>query len=269
MEYRMIFSDMDGTLLESDTQISEKNKKAIASVIEKGIEFTIATGRGIFGVKPFLKELNLIGRKGYVVCQNGGTVYNLTDMSLSISHTFLPETIKKTVLFARTLDLEINYYDNHSFIAERITEGTKAYCEVMGVKINLLEEPLNYEGTFTKALISGNHEKLLLVQEIIKETTHGEIDSFFSNDIYLEVVKHGVNKGNSMVEISKQSGIPLEQIIAVGDGGNDISMIEKAGLGIAVANASENVKEIADVVLEKSHNEDAIAELIYRYILKG
>lgn len=267
MSYKMIFSDMDGTLLKNDTEVSEGNKIAIKRAVEKGVQFVICTGRGLFGVERFLEQLGLIGRNGYVICQNGGAVYNLKDMSLEIRESFSPKIYAPVVELARELDLELYYYDDRIFIAERETERVKRYCEVMGSGVKIMRDPLKYTGEFTKSLITGERDKLLLLQKKVESMAGEELDCFFSSKIFMEVVKKGVSKGNVMVETAKKAGIPIQSVIAVGDSDNDISMIKKAGLGVAVANAWPEVKEIADFVTESRCEQDAIAEVIEKFIL--
>ncbi|WMI81163.1 Cof-type HAD-IIB family hydrolase [Anaerotignum sp. MB30-C6] len=267
MNYKMIFSDMDGTLLKNDTEVSEKNRLAIEKAVKKGVQFVICTGRGVFGVERYLEQLNLIGQEGYVICQNGGAVYDLKDMSLAIRESFSPKTFAPIVQYARELDLELYYYDDRTFIAETESDRVKRYCEVMGSGVKIMEEPLDHNGEFTKCLITGEKEKLLSVQRMVKETAGDELDCFFSSKIFMEVVKKGVSKGNIMEETAQKAGIPLDQVIAVGDSDNDISMITKAGLGIAVANAEPEVKEIADFITENRCEHDAIAEIIEKFIL--
>lgn len=267
MGYEMIFSDMDGTLLKNDTEVSEKNNVAIQQAIKKGVQFVICTGRGVFGVERFLEQLNLIGKEGYAICQNGGAVYDLRDMSLAIRESFSPKTYAPIAKFARELGLELYYYDDRKFMAEIETDRVKQYCKVMGSGVEVVKEPLKYQGEFTKSLISGKKEKLLLVQKMVQETAGNEIDCFFSSKIFMEVVKKGVSKGNIMEQTAKKAGVPLNSVIAIGDSHNDISMIKKAGLGIAVANAEPEVKEIADYITRNRCEQDAVAEIIEKFIL--
>lgn len=267
MDYKMIFSDMDGTLLKNDTEVSEKNKIAIQKAVNRGVEFVICTGRGVFGVERYLKQLNLIGQEGYVICQNGGAVYDLKDMSLAIRESFSPGIFAPVVEFARDLGLELYYYDDRDFIAEAQTDRVKRYCEVMGSSVKLMKDPIKYDGEFTKSLITGEKEKLLLVQKKVREVAGKDLDCFFSSNIFMEVVKKGVSKGNIMERTAKKAGVPIKAVIAVGDSDNDISMIKKAGLGIAVANADQEVKKIADFVTKNRCEQDAIAEIVEKFIL--
>lgn len=259
---------MDGTLLKNDTDVSEKNREAITKAVKQGIDFVICTGRGVFGVEDSLQQLGLKGRKGYVVCQNGGAVYDLKNMDLVMRRSFMPTVYAPIAKFARNLDLELYYYDNRNFIAEKISDHVKKYCEVMGTKMIIMEDPSTYYGEFTKCLVTGDQEKLLLVQAEVKKLAGDHLDVFFSSDIYMEVVKKGVSKGNIMEEIAEKVGISLEHVIAIGDSDNDLSMISKAGLGVAVANAGKPIKAAANYVTKKDCTEDAVAEVIEKFILQ-
>ncbi|MDD3393517.1 MAG: Cof-type HAD-IIB family hydrolase [Anaerotignum sp.] len=267
MGYKMIFSDMDGTLLKNDIEVSEKNKIAIEKAVKKGVQFVICTGRGVFGVERYLKQLNLIGQEGYAICQNGGAVYDLKDMSLALRESFSPKIYAPIAEYARKLGLELYYYDDRKFIAETETARVKRYCEVMGSAVKIMKEPLIYDGEFTKSLITGDREKLLLVQKMVQDIAGNQLECFFSSKVFMEVVKKGVSKGNIMEETARKAGVPMKSVIAVGDSDNDISMIKKAGLGIAVANADPEVKEIADYVTKNRCEQDAIAEIIEKFIL--
>lgn len=266
MDYKMIFSDMDGTLLKNDIEVSEGNKFAIQEAVKKGVQFVICTGRGVFGVERYLEQLHLLGRDGYVICQNGGAVYNLKDMSLSIKESFSPRVFIPIVHYARTLGIELYYYDDRLFMAEKETDQVKKYCQVMGSAVKVMKEPLAHEGEFTKCLMTGERENLLLVQKKVKELAGNDLDCFFSSPIFMEVVKKGVSKGHIMEQTAKKANIPIQEVIAVGDSDNDISMIQKAGLGIAVANADPEVKEIADFITKNRCEQDAIAEVIEKFI---
>ena len=93
MGYKMVFSDMDGTLLWKGVRVSVENSAAIRKAVDKGVEFVICTGRGVFGVEKHLQELHLLGKKGYVICQNGAAVYDLRDMHLVLKRSFSPSVV--------------------------------------------------------------------------------------------------------------------------------------------------------------------------------
>lgn len=267
MGYKMIFSDMDGTLLHRSVKISAENVAAIKKARKKGVEFVICTGRGVFGVEHFLRELGLMGQKGYVICQNGATVYDLREMKPVLKESFSPAWIAPVADAAREKGLELFYYDDRRFMAERPTEQVRQYCEMMKTKMHILQNPMDYAGEFTKCLISGPRERLEWLKAQMLPMVQGRLDGFFSGETYLEFVRQGVNKGNALEATAKKSGISLADTIAIGDSDNDLSMILRAGMGVAVQNGEPHVKAAADYVTGRSCEENAVAEVIEKFVL--
>lgn len=269
MGYKMVFSDMDGTLLRGGTEISVENSAAIRKAVDKGVEFVLCTGRGIFGVERFLKELGLMGKNGYAICQNGATVYDLRTMQPAIRRSFPPGWFAETAKCAREMGLELYYYDDRNFMTEHATKMVEKYCKVMRTEMRILKNPEEYDGEFTKCLASGPRERLSLLREKMQPLLAGKLDTFFSSEIYLEFVRTGVNKGNALAETAEKAGVPVADVIAIGDSDNDRSMILRAGLGVAVRNAEEDVKAIADYVTEHSCEENAVAEVLEKFVLRS
>lgn len=267
MGYKMVFSDMDGTLLRNGTEISVENLTAIRKAVDKGVEFVLCTGRGVFGVERYLEELGLLGRKSYAICQNGATVYDLQTMQPAIRRSFPPEWFAEIAKAARELGLELYYYDDRRFMTERPTKQVQKYCKVMRTEMGILENPLDYDGEFTKCLASGPRDKLTQLLEQVRPFLDDRLDTFFSSEIYLEFVRQGVNKGNALADTAEKAGVPLSEVIAIGDSDNDRSMILRAGLGVAVQNAEKDVKAIADYITERNCEQNAVAEVIEKFIL--
>lgn len=268
MGYKMVFSDMDGTLLWKGVRLSVENSTAIRKAVDKGVDFVICTGRGVFGVEPYLKQLDLIGRKGYVICQNGAAVYDLRDMSLVIKKSFSPSLLKPVADFARSLgDLELFYYDDRNFMCEKLTPVVEEYCQVMSTKPRIVSDPTEYEGELTKCLFSGPRESLLKVKAFAEELLGEQVNLFFSSETYMEFVIKGVDKGSALEATAKKAGVDLKDTIAIGDSDNDLPMILRAGLGVAMKNGEEHVKDAADYITEKTAEEHGVAEVIEKFIL--
>lgn len=269
MEYKMIVSDMDGTLLQDHTTLSQENKETIIKAMEAGVEFVIATGRSVLGVVPYLKQLGVYGNEGFVICQNGGAVYSLKDVSLHKKYNFTTDEFEAVYKYASDVDgTEFFFYDDIDLIVEENTQEVKDYCAVMGIEPIVTDKPMEYESGFTKVVIHGTHEELLKVQANARAIEGSTLECFFSNDRYLEFVKKGVNKGTALEFIANELGIDIKQVIAIGDSENDISMIAKAGLGVAMGNSMGIVKDAADVVLDKSNKDHGVADMINKFIFK-
>ena len=268
MGYKMVFSDMDGTLLWKGVRISVENSAAIRKAVDKGVEFVICTGRGVFGVEKHLQELHLLGKKGYVICQNGAAVYDLRDMHLVLKSSFSPSVVQPIAERARALGLELFYYDDRNFMIEKLTDEVKSYCWMMQANPRILQEPTDYAGEFTKCLISGERKNLSALKRYVEKTAGDIFDLFYSSETYLELVKKGVSKGNALAATAQEANVPLAETIAIGDSDNDLSMILQAGLGVAMKNGEAHVKAAADYITERSCEENGVAEVIENFILK-
>lgn len=268
MSYKMVFSDMDGTLLWKGIRISVENSTAIRKAVDKGVDFVICTGRGVFGVEPYLKELGLIGRKGYAICQNGAAVYDLRDMSLAIKRSFKPTLLKPVADFARSLGgIAMFYYDDRNFMCEILSDEVAEYCQVMKTKPRILKDPMDYEGEFTKCLFSGPRTKLEQVKKYAKDLLGDQVNLFYSSETYMEFVINGVDKGSALEATAKEAGVDLKDTIAIGDSDNDLPMILRAGLGVAMKNGEEHVKAAAGYITEHTAEEHGVAEVIEKFIL--
>ena len=263
MGYKMVFSDMDGTLLWKGVRLSVENSEAIRKAVDKGIDFVICTGRGVFGVEPYLKQLGLIGRKGYAICQNGAAVYDLRDMSLVIKRSFKP-----SLDYARSLgEIEMFYYDDRNFMCEMLSDEVAEYCQVMKTTPRLIKDPTEYEGEFTKCLFSGPRKKLEQVKKFAKDLLGDTVNLFYSSETYMEFVINGVDKGSALEATAKEAGVDLMDTIAIGDSDNDLPMILRAGLGIAMKNGEAHVKAAAGYITEKTAEEHGVAEVLEKFIL--
>ena len=268
MGYKMVFSDMDGTLLWKGLHISVENRNAIWKTVDKGIDFVICTGRGIFGVKPHLQELGLIGKKGYVICQNGASIYDLQDMSLIKKQSFSPELLVPVADFAREMGgIELFYYDDSTFLCERISKEVLEYCQVMQTTPRCVNSPTDYAGELTKCLFSGPRKKLQEIKRYAEALLGDRVNLFYSAENYLEFVSSGVDKGSAMEAAAKAAGVELKDTIGIGDSDNDLTMIQKAGLGVAMINGEDHVKAAADYITERNAEENGVAEVLERFIL--
>ena len=221
MGYKMVFSDMDGTLLWKGVRVSVENSAAIRKAVDKGVEFVICTGRGVFGVEKHLQELHLLGKKGYVICQNGAAVYDLMDMHLVLKSSFSPSVVQPIAERARALGLELFYYDDRNFMIEKLTDEVKSYCWMMQANPRILQEPTDYEGEFTKCLISGERKNLSALKCYVEKKAGDIFDLFYSSETYLELVKKGVSKVTHWLRLRRRQmcrlpkRLPLVTVIMI------------------------------------------------------
>lgn len=268
INYPLIVSDFDGTLVNDDGTISDKNKKAIAEYIAAGGAFALSTGRLPAGILSRAQELGLQGK---VCCCQGAIIVDIQTREVILEGRMPLETTIAACKKLEALGLHIHLYDLWDFYSNKDNELIKMYERITRTKAKLvLDKPLSQ---FIAEKGVGAYKILTMVapekgDELFKalraETFPGCLATK-SADYLVEIVNETYSKGTAIEFLANYYNIPLEKVIAVGDQHNDIAMIEKAGLGIAVKNADATLKEKANYVCEKTNEEGAIAEIIEKF----
>ena len=268
-KYKAISLDLDGTLVDSNKEIPKANKEAVWKAIDKGVAVILASGRPLFGVLPVAEKLELKKRGGYVLAYNGGNIWDCKEEKLVYSKNVPMECIEDICRVARKYDVSPLTYYNDLVISERAEDEyvkREAFCN--SAKIMQVDDiPSFVDFPEAKVLLVGPHEKLLPAKEELEGMYSDVLDLFFSMDFFLEVVPKNVGKDSSLDELLKIIGIQREELVACGDGMNDISMIKYAGLGVAMENAYPEVKEAADAIAP-SNDDNGVAYVLEKYFLR-
>ena len=246
---RMIGMDLDGTLLKSDKELTQYTKDVLKRAIEQGIIVMPATGRPITGVPKELLEFPGIR---YAVTANGGRVIDL-EKNEAIVEELLPHDIAEVML---------DVFEHYDTFREIYFDGVGyASREVDDVRVKFDETKLPVDKI--QALFTSVEDRDAARKEI--EDVPG-IEITGALPMNLEINAAGVNKGKAMIELGKLLGIPREEIMAFGDGNNDLKMLKEVGTGVAMENAIPSVKEAADYVT-LSNDEEGVAKFIEKYML--
>lgn len=269
----MFITDMDYTLLNHNKEVSERNKVAIKGAMEKGIMVVVATGRVFTSARMYTR---LLGIDTPIIASNGAIIRE-DHTNRTIYQSLLPdEAAMKMIRLCKEYGLYCHVYTKDKIYTERIVNISKTYSEwnkryedENRIDIHLIpkiEDVIELEkGNILKAVVvDDDSEKLRSIREQILETGLVSVSQSLSDNI--EVMNSEVSKGNAAKILAEMYGIDREEVIAIGDNENDISMIEYAGLGIAVGNADDFVKNAADFVTG-SYDRDGVAEAIERFIL--
>lgn len=267
---KIIFSDLDGTLLCDDKSISEGNRKAIKQATEAGHSFVIATGRPFESAVQISDFLGLNDEGCYIVSYNGGHVYDCYRKKVLMNRKLAMETVRELFARAEKAGLYIQTYQDRKILTKADTEELKWYasqtnldaCPRADVLEYLTREP-------NKAIVIDlhDHERLEQFRRDQEAWAEGRFRMVFSCPQYLEILPYGVSKQTGIHFLAEYLGVNVADTIAVGDETNDVEMIKAAGIGIAVSNANSAAKEAADVVTSASNNEDAMAEVVKNYVL--
>lgn len=243
-DIKLVALDMDGTLLSDDMKISEENQEAIAAALAKDVHVVLATGRSLEMTYPFSEQLNL---PSYLVTVNGGQIWTV-EQELLESHYMDTDLIEVMWNLADEIGLSIwMISEENIFMGDRPDDFDSEKWLKFGCNsedINLLEE---------------------LVEKL--EPYKDQLEITNSLPTNLEVNPVGINKANALVKVCDKVGITMDNVLAAGDSLNDIKMIQQAGIGVAVGNAQEAVKKVADVTVE-TNIEHGVARAIERYVLK-
>ena len=267
MDYKMLFLDLDNTLLSNDLSISDENLKAIRAASEKGVKVVICTGRGIFSVKGIAEQFGINWNNCYIICLNGGAVYKGFPPVLIKERLFQSRDASMIYHAAKRYGVDVQIYRNDRLIIDKVTERIQAYIDKLSAEYMLVENIADYDGEISKILLNGPNDVLIKVQDELKPKLKGKMNIFFSSPNYLEFTAEGTTKGEAMAELAQKLGVDIKDTIAMGDSFNDVSMIQTAGLGVAVRNAVQPLKDEADYITRNTNDESAVAEVINRYIL--
>ncbi|MCM1528433.1 MAG: Cof-type HAD-IIB family hydrolase [Alistipes sp.] len=263
IEKIILLSDMDGTLLTSKKTISGEDMAAIEKFIDMGGKFTVATGRTI---QSFRQYRSILPLHMPVIMYNGGGIYDYSQEKLLCSSP-LPAASREMSMELLRLMPETGgevLTDKGTYVFSN-TEYQQLHTRLCGITPEYMSLPEIPEGGWLKVLFALAPEDIPHLQLLTEQLGYtGEADFVRSSDIFLEMLPKGVSKGSALAEYRKLEGMEDFTFIAVGDFDNDLEMIQAADIGVCPANAEESVKNAADIVLTRTNDEGALAELIQR-----
>ena len=270
MDYKLIVLDIDGTLTNSKKEITPRTKEALIKIQEQGVYVAIASGRPTPGAKKVAQELELERFGNYVLSFNGGRVINCKTGEVVLDKTIPAEMAWELCDVARENGVGIMTYDSECALAgtDTIDEYMELEARINSIELMQVGHFKNYvDFPVNKCLMTGEPEHLVELEKKLKEKYAGKLNIFRSEPFFLELMPKGIDKAAVLKNFLPFLGIARDEVICCGDGYNDKTMIEFAGLGVAMANAREEVKEVADYITS-SNDEDGIAKVVEKYILK-
>lgn len=264
MAYRMIAIDLDDTLLDSNLDIPDRVRDAINKAVDSGVYVVLCTGRIKNGSWRYHEALGL---NTLMITTGGAQIYN-TEGTCIYSHAVDPALTKELLTYAKDNDLHVQIYIDDNLVyyeKNKYAQGYETVNEITGIARPDLFE---LEDVHTpKILFISDFE---CVNEFQKAATKKfpSISIRRSKPTYLEFSSPGVSKGDALKFVAEYYGVDRSEIIAMGDAEIDIPMIEYAGLGVAMDNATSITKKAADYVCP-SNNEGGVADVIEKYILEA
>ena len=266
LPYSIIALDLDGTLTNSEKNITPRTFDALMKAQREGVRLVLASGRPTFGIAALANQLQLADYGGYVLSYNGGRIIDWCEKTVIFSQVVDQKLVPILYDFAEKAQLPIVTYLPEAILAsknegEYLEEEARINGMPVVVAQNFVEEAMQIAGGSTKFLIPGEPELLIQLESEMKAALSEQMEVFRSAPFFLELPPKGIDKAQSLQRLLTHLGLERESLMAFGDGFNDLSMIQFAGQGVAMANAVEEVKSIADFVTT-SNEEDGIAHAL-------
>jgi Cof subfamily protein (haloacid dehalogenase superfamily) len=272
VRYKLIAIDLDGTLLPDGRIIPEGNIRAIEYATAKGITVVIATGRVTTSGRAFARQLNL---ETYIISSNGARIYDISKKDIIYEDGLCIEDAKAVAGYFEGFGVYYHAYVDDIMYARYMREPLLFYTELnkkldpdlrMDIRIcdnfdQIFEEN---KDKISKVMTIESDLKLIAAmrRDLLK---NGNIVVMASREDNIEVMNHTVGKGKALMHLAKKLGVERDEVIAIGDNDNDLSMIEWAGTGIAMGNAIDEVKIAANDITDRCE-ELGVAKTIYKYI---
>lgn len=264
--YRILALDIDGTLLNSNKEITPAVRKAIENLQEKNIPILIVSGRPAQGIMHVADELGLKEKGGYILSYNGGKIINCKDNEVMYSSSISEELYKEICEYTFNMNASLLTYEGDFIITEKpdnpYVDVESRVVRMPVKKVDNMLERLDFP--VDKFLLVGEPDYMQSQVERVAKHFQGRLNVFQSEPFFIEIVPIGIDKASSLDKLLSILGSKREELVACGDGLNDVTMIDYAGMGVAMENACKEVKEVSDYITS-SCDEDGVAKAIYRF----
>lgn len=264
--FRAIALDLDGTLTNHDKVVTPRTRQALLQAESKGAIIILASGRPTYGIVPVAECLELEKRGGYILSYNGGNIVNAKTAEKLFSQ-FLPDAVIPILYkYAKEKNHALLGYAGNEIITEMPDDQyVKEESRINKMNIRKVDNLLDaLEPHPTKLLMTGDPTDMIKAEEELVEILGEKMDIFRSAPFFLELVPKGIDKAQSLLRLLSKINLTPADLMAFGDGYNDLSMLKLAGVGVAMANAAPEVRADADYVT-LSNEEDGVAEALLHF----
>ena len=269
MKYKLLVLDVDGTLLNDKKEITPRTHAALLKAQQMGVHVVLASGRPTNGVQPLAEALELNHYGGFILSYNGGQIINAQTGELMFEKRIDPAMIPYLNRKAKENGFAIfTYHKDYILTDSPENKHVQEEAELNKMRIIGVENfPEAVDFAPCKCILTSDDENNLVgLENHWKKRLDGVLEAFRSEDYFLEVAPHFINKGNTLAVLMEMLNITTEEVVAIGDGVADVSMLQLAGTGVAMGNARDSVKACADFTT-LSNNMDGVAVAIEKAIL--
>lgn len=267
--FRFLATDLDGTLLTSGKAITPRTRDVLAEAQRRGLTVILASGRPLCSILPFARQLELRKYRGYIIAYNGSLVWDCaTDKA--ISRQTIPSHLLPELVAAVGEGFHIHGYKAGSIVVGGEADEWSNYI-ARANRMPLLETQ-DFLGTVTepqhKCIITGPPRKLWHLEKRIQKLFGAELSVCRSESFLLEIMSEGIDKAEALRKLLDMHGGRTEELLCLGDGYNDLGMMQLAGISCATANAKRPVRQAASLVIP-GNDHDGVAFAVERFILKS
>ncbi|MQS74874.1 HAD family phosphatase [Lactobacillus halodurans] len=270
MAIKLVAMDIDDTLLDDEKQISSQNKETIQQALKNGVKVVLSSGRTFNGMVEYLNKLGISGDNQYIIIDGGGVVQTISGKIIyqktlsNQAYREIDNYVQENNLHYNAVDVLGNTYTSNNDFIDKYTI-LQAFENNKGLKIKTPDQlPKDFE--IVKAILNEDGEKLDAITEDVL-AKFGQKYYVVRTDLgFLEIMPKNVDKSSALVHLADYLKIDLKDTLAIGDGENDIPMLKKAGIGVAMENASSKIKNLADRVTD-DNNQSGVARAFEKYVL--
>lgn len=271
MTYQLLATDIDGTLLNDQKEIPVENVNAINHALDIGKTVVISSGRCVDECRDLFR---FFPKMQYAICESGACIYDIQNDQCIYLKPIDPAAVETILNYIRTKDVMIQALGNRHMVVSKKDIEHAEHFHIAQYRYHFHENGSIVEDTYEFCRENNWYaEKICLyhTDESSREITKRQLESLpvalaFSEETSLEISPIGIDKGHGLQILCSHLGIPIEQTIAVGDSYNDLQILERCGLSVAVANARDEVKEICDVIVT-DNNHAGVKEAIDTYLI--
>ncbi|MBQ2802364.1 MAG: HAD family phosphatase [Lachnospiraceae bacterium] len=269
MGEKVLVLDIDGTLTNSQKEITEHTKRGIQVVLEHGHKVILASGRPTPGMRRYEQELELEKYGGYLLSFNGARIVECRSGEIVYQRTLPLAIVPGLYGFAKRNGCGlVTYFGDHIISAFQPDEYVELESRINGMPIRVVDNFMHYvDFEINKCLLTAPVDKAPEFEKQLALKYGDMVSVYRSEPFFIEIMPKNVDKATSLDRMLKSVGLTREDAICCGDGFNDISMIQYAGTGVAMGNAQPAVKEVADYVTG-TNDEDGLVEVIDEFIMK-
>lgn len=267
---KILFTDLDGTLLNNDSRVVGEMKQALDDMCAAGHILVLSSGRPLNSILEVMKDAGIDQPGMYVIANNGTLIYDCDKKESVLEQRVSYEDVNKLWDLAKEQGIHIQTYTDEEIVTQTEDEEIAFYRRRIHMPLVLTEDPLTVLTKEPYKLLCidlKDHERIAAFQRLVEEKAGSTLQTVFSNPMYLEIFSKQAGKGNGLRFLCEYLQIPIEDSIAAGDAQNDLSMLEAAGLSVAMCNGEDALKSVADVVTKRDNHACGLADVIREYIL--